>query len=116
MRAERLTQEIVDTPIGGLALIADERGALSMVEFADCLGRIERWLLRALKGPGSSLVAARVPESLRSGFAAYFAGDLAALDALPVVLGGTSFQNEVWTALRRLTSGTAGADRDQAAE
>ena len=48
LTAGSLTQEIVDTPIGALALIADDSGALGMVEFADCLGRIERWLTRAL--------------------------------------------------------------------
>ena len=100
-----LTREIVDTPIGGLALIADEAGALRMVEFADCLDRIERWLKRALNRHGSSLRDGRVSETLRAGFAAYFAGNLSALDAMPVKLGGTTFQNEVWKALRRIEPG-----------
>lgn len=100
-----LTREIVDTPIGGLALIADEAGALRMVEFADCLDRIERWLTRALNRRGSSLRDGRVSETLRAGFAAYFAGNLSALDVMPVKLGGTTFQNEVWMALRRIEPG-----------
>lgn len=105
MRAEPLVQEIVDTPIGGLALIADGAGALCMVEFADCLDRIDGWLRRALKGRVSTLENGRVPSPIRAGFAAYFAGDLACLDLLPVALGGTAFQNEVWTALRRIEPG-----------
>ena len=100
-----LTQEIVDTPIGGLALIVDEAGALHMVEFADCLGRIERWLTRALGGPRSSLREGRVADMVRADFAAYFGGELEALDRLPVALTGTAFQKEVWAALRRIEPG-----------
>ena len=100
-----LTQEIVDTPIGGLALIVDEAGALHMVEFADCLGRIERWLTRALGGPRSSLREGRVTDMVRADFAAYFGGELEALDRLPVALTGTAFQKEVWAALRRIEPG-----------
>jgi len=37
--------------------------------------------------------------------AAYFAGDLSALDAIPVDPGGTPFQCRVWTALRTIPAG-----------
>jgi len=37
--------------------------------------------------------------------AAYFAGDLQALRAVEIDLGGTPFQQRVWTALRRLPPG-----------
>lgn len=37
---------------------------------------------------------------------AYFAGDLAALDGIPVRMPGTEFQTSVWTALRRIPVGT----------
>jgi O-6-methylguanine DNA methyltransferase len=36
---------------------------------------------------------------------AYFAGDLGAIDALPVDTGGTEFQRAVWTALRGIPAG-----------
>jgi methylated-DNA-[protein]-cysteine S-methyltransferase len=39
-------------------------------------------------------------------FAAYFSGDLHAIDTLPVKTGGTVFQREVWRALRRIPCGT----------
>ncbi len=37
---------------------------------------------------------------------AYLAGDLVALDRLPVDGGGTPFQREVWAALREIPAGT----------
>jgi methylated-DNA-[protein]-cysteine S-methyltransferase len=36
----------------------------------------------------------------------YFEGDLASLDAVPVELNGTTFQKQVWQALRRIPPGT----------
>ena len=36
----------------------------------------------------------------------YFAGDIAAIDRIPVDLGGTPFQQEVWTRLRRIPAGS----------
>ena len=38
--------------------------------------------------------------------AAYFAGDLAALDSLPVAGIGSDFQRRVWAALRTIPAGT----------
>jgi methylated-DNA-[protein]-cysteine S-methyltransferase len=38
--------------------------------------------------------------------AAYFAGDVHAVDDLPVDTGGTTFQRRVWDALRRIPAGT----------
>ena len=35
----------------------------------------------------------------------YFAGELAAIDTLPVQTGGTAFQREVWRALREIPCG-----------
>jgi methylated-DNA-[protein]-cysteine S-methyltransferase len=40
---------------------------------------------------------------------AYFAGDLGALDAIPIELNGTAFQKQVWTALRTVRAGTTAA-------
>src|SRR3546814_7225612 len=51
------------------------------------------------------VAAGREPGGLTSAFAAYFAGDLAAIDSLPVETGGTEFQRAVWQALRGVPSG-----------
>jgi len=37
---------------------------------------------------------------------AYFAGDLTAIDDVPVATNGTPFQRTVWAALRRIPAGT----------
>lgn len=42
----------------------------------------------------------------RDAFERYFAGDIDALQQLPVVMGGTDFQRRVWQALRRIEPGT----------
>src|SRR5205085_2581823 len=36
----------------------------------------------------------------------YFSGDLCAINSIPVTTGGTSFQREVWAALRTIEAGT----------
>lgn len=46
------------------------------------------------------------PHGAAAAFAAYTAGDLSALDALPVDLAGTAFQQQVWAALRTIPPGT----------
>ena len=50
--------------------------------------------------------AADDPAQITSRMRAYFAGDYAALDAIDVETGGTPFQREVWSALRRIPPGT----------
>lgn len=102
-RRPDLSFQTIETPIGGLTLALDRDGALCMAEFADCAERTERWLARRPDrlheqrlGGGMDAVTA---------FAAYFTGDLRALDGIAIRLSGTAFQNEVWTALRTIPPG-----------
>jgi methylated-DNA-[protein]-cysteine S-methyltransferase len=99
-----LISEAIETPIGALVVVEDEAGALNMVEFADCLSRIDRCLRRLALG-GCELKTGGISETARDAFAAFFGGEVAALYELPVRLGGTPFQNEVWSALRRIRPG-----------
>jgi methylated-DNA-[protein]-cysteine S-methyltransferase len=46
------------------------------------------------------------PAGLTDAIAAYFAGDLAAIDGLPVETRGTPFQRAVWSGLRAIPCGT----------
>jgi O-6-methylguanine DNA methyltransferase len=46
------------------------------------------------------------PTATGESLAQYFAGDLTALDAIPVATGGTTFQRSVWRALRCIPHGT----------
>lgn len=45
------------------------------------------------------------PPSVRAAVTAYFTGDVTALDGLAVRTGGTTFQREVWAALRTIPAG-----------
>ncbi len=45
---------------------------------------------------------------------AYFAGDVAALDRIPVVLEGTALQQRVWRLLRRIPPGSTRTYRELA--
>src|ERR1700747_2353129 len=94
----------VDTPVGKLAIVADQKGAMRMLSFdGDC----ECWRKDfAPRFRGAELVALRDPFGHASTLKAYFAGDMNALEKIPVVFGGTPFQNKVWKALRRVPVGT----------
>jgi len=46
------------------------------------------------------------PAGAATSLAAYFAGDLRAIESVPVDPGGTPFQQRVWTALREIRVGT----------
>lgn len=98
----RLFREHVLSPIGTLLLVSDGQ-ALHALDFDDCESRALR-LLQRYHGPCELVPgrAAGVAERL----AAYFAGELAALDAIPVQTGGSEFQRRVWRALRRIPAGS----------
>ncbi len=63
-------------------------------------------LLRRYQGADATLTPARDPAGLTSALRAYFAGDRAVIDRLPVQLGGTGFQQAVWQALRGIPCGS----------
>jgi methylated-DNA-[protein]-cysteine S-methyltransferase len=66
-----------------------------------------RKLLRLHYGQsGFRLDPIRNPNGFSDAISRYFAGELAAIDALPVQTGGTPFQREVWRALREIPCGT----------
>jgi methylated-DNA-[protein]-cysteine S-methyltransferase len=93
----------IPTPIGALTAIVHD-GALCVLAFPterhDPLGRLE-----ARFGP-HRIERAADPLGVASRVAAYFEGDLRALDAIPVRTDGTDFQRGVWHALRRIPAGT----------
>ncbi|MEP6652718.1 MAG: methylated-DNA--[protein]-cysteine S-methyltransferase [Myxococcales bacterium] len=108
-RSSRLLLDELDTPIGRLALLADEEGRLRALWFTEGHARMERQL-RPYAAVGAhraapALVPARNPGGLTAAVAAYFEGDLSALDGLPVEADGTPFQRAVWGALREIPCG-----------
>jgi methylated-DNA-[protein]-cysteine S-methyltransferase len=100
LRFDRLS-----TPIGPLMLVSDQDGNLRAALF----GESDEIILRQLRkdyGPrGFDLTPARNPHGLTEAVASYFAGQLHAIDDLPVATAGTPFQREVWQALRKIPCG-----------
>lgn len=102
LRLDRLA-----TPVGELVLLADEQDRLRAVDWSDYEPRMLRLLARHYGADGYRLAAERDPGGLSGRLAAYFAGDLAAIERLPAETAGTGFQREVWRALRAVPCGTA---------
>ena len=96
----------VKTPIGALLVVSDDDGKLRAAEFHDHEDRMHRSLRlsTAAKG-GYALRKARAPATIRDPIAAYFAGELDAIDTMEIATGGTPFQQKVWRALRRIKPG-----------
>ncbi len=96
----------LETPIGRLLIITDHDGNLRAAEWTDHEERLLQ-LLRAQYGQSEfHLEPANHPSGLTDALRRYFAGDLQAIDALPVQTAGTPFQREVWSALRTIPCGT----------
>ena len=93
-----LITERVPSPIGDVWLAHDGR-ALHRLDFGDRLGR--GWPA----APAVS-VGAVTPSPFARAVAAYFAGELVALDGLAVHVEGRDFETTVWRALRQIACGT----------
>ncbi len=102
----RLAIDRTDTPIGELVVIGDQGGNLRAVDWTEHESRM-RQLLRLHYGEGGfALAPVHDPSGLTSAMRRYFAGELAAIENLPVQTAGTSFQRSVWRALREIRCGT----------
>jgi methylated-DNA-[protein]-cysteine S-methyltransferase len=97
-----LTIDRIDSPIGTILVVASE-DALVALDFAAYEARLHALL--AKRGPGIRLLKHRNPLGSRDRLDAYFGGDPAALDGLPVDPAGTDFQRAVWLALRSIPAG-----------
>jgi methylated-DNA-[protein]-cysteine S-methyltransferase len=93
------------TPIGDMLIVADGEGNLRATFWTDDEEDLRRVLARHYRGAEIELEAARNPHGLTDAITAYFAGDLHAIDKLPVETAGTPFQREVWSALREIPCG-----------
>jgi methylated-DNA-[protein]-cysteine S-methyltransferase len=103
MKPCELSLEDVPSPIGTLLAVGDG-AALHALDFAGC----EERLMRLLAARFGAVRLRRDGRGRRFGEAlrAYFAGELGAIDALPIDPGGTDFQRRVWEALRTIPPGT----------
>jgi methylated-DNA-[protein]-cysteine S-methyltransferase len=98
-----VTLDRIDSPIGTLLVVTDER-AVRMLHFGDdaeaALRDMRRWY-------GDVAVPERRERlGVRDRLAAYFAGSFDAFEGLPLATNGTAFQEMVWAALREIAPGT----------
>lgn len=98
----------IQSPIGTMLLIHDPEGRVRALDFHDFEARMRRLLrLHYGRDEGDFVSESReAPAAIRRALARYFAGDLTAIDSVPVATAGTSFQREVWAELRRIPAGT----------
>jgi methylated-DNA-[protein]-cysteine S-methyltransferase len=92
----------VRTPLGTWSLVASPAG-ICLLHFDTDWDAVGRSLARRFTP--LSLADAPDPFGAVSGLTAYFAGDLKAIEAVPVDPGGTEFQRAVWHELRRIPAG-----------
>lgn len=96
----------LNTPIGEMSIVVDHGGNLRATDWSDYESRMRRLLRLHYGEHGFRLEAARNPGGLTDAIESYFAGDLNAIENLPVQTAGTPFQREVWRALREIPCGT----------
>ena len=101
----RLLIDRIDTPIGEMLVVADHDGNLRAADWTDYEARMRRLLRLHYGENGFRIEPARNPYGLTNAINSYFAGELTAIDILPVQTAGTPFQREVWRALRTIPCG-----------
>lgn len=100
-----LFNETLETPIGTLVVITDERGDLRAIDWTDYEDRMRRLLIRHYGSDRMTLTRALQLSPSALAIAAYFEGDLSAIEPLSTATGGTPFQKRVWQALREIPAG-----------
>jgi methylated-DNA-[protein]-cysteine S-methyltransferase len=93
----------IDSPIGTIVIVVDDNQLCSL-GFTDYEERMMNPLQR--RYGQVDLVQTGDPSGISSLIRNYLAGDYNSLDTIPVNTGGTTFQQEVWSALRTIPPGT----------
>src|SRR5688572_28587748 len=100
-------------PIGKLVLVADDKH-LCVLSFGD-LGQRGLASLEYRFGD-FDLVRTANPHGFSDAIRRYLAGDLTAIDSIPVKPDGKAFQQQVWLSLRTIPAGTTRSYGDLAAQ
>ena len=93
----------LDSPLGTMLLVTDEREQVRALHFGDRMERLQR-SLREHYG-ACELTGASAPTAVADAVGRYFSGDVQALDSINVAMAGTDLQRDIWTALRRIPVG-----------
>lgn len=96
----------IDTPLGELWIAADQDGNLRATSWSDYQIYLRPSLELHYGRDGFTIQPGRNSSGLTGAITRYFAGDLTAIDNLPVQTAGTPFQRDVWRALREIPCGT----------
>ncbi|KDC28557.1 methylated-DNA--[protein]-cysteine S-methyltransferase, partial [Bordetella bronchiseptica F4563] len=99
----RRAVELLESPLGALSLVTDDRQQVRALEFADSPQRLRR-LLHLHYGT-YTLREAPAPAAIVTALAHYFSGQCDALDGIATATGGSALQQRVWQALRRIPAG-----------
>jgi methylated-DNA-[protein]-cysteine S-methyltransferase len=100
---EYLTLARIDAPFGAFLIATDHEGVLRAVDFWANEPRLRAQLSRQYGDV--SVEHGQAPAPILSAFADYFAGEIRALERVPVATVGTDFQQKVWAALQRIPAG-----------
>ena len=96
------------TPIGAALVATDDEGRLRVFEWQDYEARMQS-LLDRFYGLGRAQLVEGIggnrAKPVLDRLKAYFAGDIAAIDAIPADSAGTDFQRKVWKTLRKIPAG-----------
>ena len=105
MNTETFQLERFATPTGRMLLVSDEQGRVHALDWQDHDERMQRLLARYYRNVTLSLRDASQESAAKRALLAYFDGQLDAITHVKVATSGTAFQNQVWTALRRIPRG-----------
>ena len=98
--------EELDTPTGRMLVVADSAGRLAAADWQDHEHRLIELVHRYYGARRVELVPRPGRTAPARALAAYFEGDLMAIDGIEITVKTTPFQAEVWAALRRIPAGT----------
>ncbi len=108
----RLLIDRLPSPIGKNFIVWDEHEQVRALDFEDYETRM-RTLLQRHYGH-VDIIPGQAPKNISDNIHAFFSGDLQAIDAITVATGGTQFQRDAWSALRKIPAGTTRSYGQQA--
>jgi O-6-methylguanine DNA methyltransferase len=100
-----LTLSRVFTPLGVMLVATDDQNRLRALDWENDAERMNRLFARIYGPKGFTLIDGDGQGRVFHKLAAFFAGDIHAIDDIEVETGGTRFQRQVWAALRQIPAG-----------
>ncbi len=96
----------IESPLGEMLLVTDNQGIVRALDFTNHKVRLHRELRERFDDVElREGVETEAVKTISGKLDRYFKGDLTALDDIAVASDGSDFQNQVWTALRKIPAG-----------